>query len=181
MTDWQKAKNNNYQKTIMLKYSSLNRVLFYMVLTPLMFYIVKISSERIPYTTIINNVTVLIRTTPVSSECWSYADTPLIIYIIRFICRIIECCIYNIASGGVDLYFFVIVMHICGQVEILASSFRQLINEKNNKKLNKKEFIIIIKRKKYLLNLINCLQKSFEFLIFVVLLASTIQLNVIGN
>ncbi|CAG5085423.1 Protein of unknown function [Cotesia congregata] len=104
-----------------------------------------------------------------------YADTSVIIYII-------ECCIYNIASGGIDFYFLVIVMHICGQVEILASSFRQLINNKKNPKLDRKKFIIIIERKKYLLNLIDCLQRiSFEFLILVVSLASTIQLNVVGN
>lgn len=179
INDWWDAKDNAYLKAIMHKYSSLNRILFYMILTPLLLYIFKISSERIPYTTMIDNITVLIRTTPVSSECWNYADAPIIIYITRFVSRIIECCIYNIASGGVDLYFFVIAMHICGQVEIISSRFQKF--HLNNQIFDRNKLLIIINRQKCLLELIDCLLGAFEFLMLVVLLSSTIQLNVIGN
>ncbi|XP_008560592.1 uncharacterized protein LOC103580566 [Microplitis demolitor] len=57
--DWEKTNDVNLRK-IMNRYALINRTLLYMMLSPALLYVIKVTSDRIPYTLIIDNVTVLI-------------------------------------------------------------------------------------------------------------------------
>ncbi|CAD6216061.1 GSCOCT00013830001.3-RA-CDS, partial [Cotesia congregata] len=175
--DWWIIKEKK-SKFIMKKYASLNRMLFYGLLTPFLMYTVKLTLEKIPHTVLIDNTTVLLRTIPISSECWNFSDTPTIIYIIRFVWRTFEFMIYNIVSCGIDLYFFVIAMHICGQMEISNMNIRDFM-EIHNGVFKSEKFYAVINRQKNLLDMMDLLRESFNYVILAVSLIAAVHLNVI--
>lgn len=179
INDWWIINDDNC-RTVMRRYSSLNRILFYGILTPLLLYTLKFTIDRIPHTVLTNeNTTVYVRTTPISSECWNLADIPTVFYIIRFACRTFEFVIYNIVSCGIDLYFFVLAMHICGQMEISNMNIQNFLVA-NNGRFERDKFYKLIDRQKYMLGLMDELRESFNYITLTVLLISGIHLNIMS-
>ncbi|KAG8040470.1 hypothetical protein G9C98_002466, partial [Cotesia typhae] len=177
INDWHTIKDNESRK-IMRQYSSLNNILFYGILTPLMLYTTKFIIESIPYTVLTDdNTTVYIRTTPMSSDCWNLADIPIVIYLIRFACRTFEFVIYNIVSCGIDLYFLVLASHISGQVKISNMKIENFLVD-NNKVFERNNFYKIIYRQRYVLILMDKLRESFNYITLTVLIISGIHLNI---
>ncbi|XP_057323505.1 odorant receptor 63a-like isoform X1 [Microplitis mediator] len=177
INDWRIINDDNC-KTIMRQYSSLNRALFYGILTPLLLYTLKFTIDRIPHTILTNdNTTVYVRTTPISSECWNLADIPTVFYIIRFACRTFEFVIYNIVSCGIDLYFLVLAKHICGQMEISNMNIQNFLVA-NDGRFERDKFYKLIDRQKYMLGLMDKLRESFNYITLAVLLISGIHLNI---
>ncbi|XP_057323508.1 uncharacterized protein LOC130666490 isoform X2 [Microplitis mediator] len=123
INDWSVIEDEKSRK-IMRQYSSLNRILFVCILTSMFCYQLKLTIEGLPQKIIIDNITVIERLLPLSAKCWDFSDTPIVIYAFRFGCRIFEFIIYNITSCGIDLYFFILAMHFCGQMEITNSNLK---------------------------------------------------------
>ncbi|XP_057334360.1 odorant receptor 4-like [Microplitis mediator] len=176
--DWEKTNDVNLKK-IMNRYALINRTLLYMMLSPALLYVIKVTSDRIPYTLIIDNVTVLIRTTPLSSECSNYADAHIIIYIVRFSFRVAECFIYNLTCTGLDSFFFLLAMHLCSQLEILNIYFRQLIIDEAGVFM-KDKFCKLIARQQHLYYLLNILDDSFNLMILIVLISDFFYLSIMA-
>ncbi|XP_057323507.1 odorant receptor 63a-like isoform X1 [Microplitis mediator] len=176
INDWSVIEDEKSRK-IMRQYSSLNRILFVCILTSMFCYQLKLTIEGLPQKIIIDNITVIERLLPLSAKCWDFSDTPIVIYAFRFGCRIFEFIIYNITSCGIDLYFFILAMHFCGQMEITNSNLKNFKTITNGVFDNKKFYGIII-RQKYLFDLMNLLRESFNYTILTVLLISGIHLNI---
>lgn len=180
INDWQTIKDIESRK-IMRQYSSLNSILFYGILTPLMLYTTKFIIESIPHSVLTDdNTTVYVRTTPMSSDCWNLADIPIVIYLIRFACRTFEFVIYNIVSCGIDLYFLVLASHISGQVKISNMKIENFLAD-NKKVFERNNFYKIIYRQKYVLILMDKLRESFNYITLAVLIISGIHLNIMSK
>lgn len=178
INDWWTIKNEKCKK-IMHEYSSLNRVLFFSILTSMFCYTSKLTIDGLPKTISVGNVTVVERLLPLSAKCWDFSDTNIVIYAFQFACRIFEFIIYNITSCGIDLYFFILAMHICGQFEITNLDFQNFMAVSNGK-FEKTKFYKIVIRQKNLIDLMHMLHKSFTYIMLTVLLISGIHLNIIS-
>lgn len=126
------------------------------------------------------NSTVAVQGVPPWPSCWVSADMTFYHYIFHFIVQSFILLVIGTVYNGCDTFFFGIAMHICGQFVVFQKNFRHL-HAMNNSILNVNQLKYFVKRHKYLLELADNFEETYNLVILIHVGAATVLICASGN
>ncbi|KAK0073651.1 hypothetical protein PV326_013201 [Microctonus aethiopoides] len=125
------------------------------------------------------NSTVAVQGVPPWPSCWVSADMTFYHYIFHFIVQSFILLVIGTVYNGCDTFFFGIAMHICGQFVVFQKNFRHL-HAMDNSILNVNQLKYFVKRHKYLLELADNFEETYNLVILIHVGAATVLICASG-
>lgn len=127
---------------------------------------------------IVNSTEILIdRPLPQGTKCL-FVNLSTTMYILIYILQMIQFISTCIGNIGIDVFFFLLVMHLCGQLEILCEKICN-IREENFIPI-KSQIVILIERHKNLLRKAVDLEETYSLIIMLQLAVNVSSLSLLG-
>uniref|UniRef100_A0A6V7JW81 Odorant receptor n=1 Tax=Bracon brevicornis TaxID=1563983 RepID=A0A6V7JW81_9HYME len=121
--DWSRDIDNNDRKT-MMKWVAIGRFFFILEISSLCVFLSYATVSHFPLAIFLqdtlDNVTVVLdRTLPWGSGCWLPPTISNPLFILAYVTTCIQQIIGSLSNMGFDVSVFIIMSHMCGQLEIL--------------------------------------------------------------
>nr|UEN71249.1 olfactory receptor 66 [Gregopimpla kuwanae] len=118
------------------------------------------------------------RTLPMGTACF-VADMPTVLYGLIYIVQVIQLMTTAAGNIGTDVYFFGVALHVCGQFELLKTSFKKFGQEPDIHKC-RMELKQLVRRHNQLIILSNNFEETFNLLILAQLCLNSFYMSLLG-
>nr|UEN71189.1 olfactory receptor 6 [Gregopimpla kuwanae] len=129
------------------------------------------------------NVTEAIRYLPMGTPC-SVFEMATSMYVAIYVLQVVQLFMTCSCNIGTDVYFFILVMHVCGQFELLNDSIEKFglgkIDENHFDDNYKQQLYEIVERHNHLARMTKYFEDIFNLIILAQLTASGIHISLLG-
>ncbi|KAG7191108.1 hypothetical protein KM043_007142 [Ampulex compressa] len=115
------------------------------------------------------------------SASWLTEDMSDSVYLSVFVLQISQTFVVGMRLTVVDSFFFTIVMHMCGQLQVLSMKLRNLRMDHKTNSDHKKQLVSLVGRHCQLIELVKNIEDAFSVIILLQILLSVILIALDGT
>ncbi|XP_063985261.1 odorant receptor 46a-like [Diachasmimorpha longicaudata] len=163
--DWSR-KNDAKARRTMMEWVTIGRFIFILEITSLCMLLTYTTISHFPFSLLTqnsaeNDSAMMDRSLPWGSGCWLPSSTSNHMFLVAYFATCVQQIVGSLSNMGFDVSLFIILSHMCGQIEILKpASF----DESKNPREVYREFI---DRHNHLLNLCDLFERTFNVIILI--------------
>ncbi|KAK0075864.1 hypothetical protein PV326_011230, partial [Microctonus aethiopoides] len=170
-------------RSIMLQYAGLGRKIFISQAVSFCVVWFSIIYNRFPSVEYFrnhqSNSSAITIGVPLWPDCWIQTDISTKYYAALFIFQSITLAVINASFCNFDCFFFGMVMHLCGQFQVLSTNF-EYFHEGDGDEYYNHQLIKLVERHRYLLKLANRFEDTYNLCILIHVGVATMIICVTG-
>uniref|UniRef100_A0A0C9QPG0 Odorant receptor n=1 Tax=Fopius arisanus TaxID=64838 RepID=A0A0C9QPG0_9HYME len=169
--DWSRNIDTAARKT-MMEWVAIGRFIFILEITSLCMLLTYTTISHFPFSILNQNLLendTIDRNLPWGSGCWLPPNTSNQVFLIVYFATCVQQIVGSLSNMGFDVSLFIILSHMCGQIEILKvdrgmGTDATMFDPSTNPQKVYREFI---NRHNHLLNLCNLFERTFNIIILI--------------